>query len=94
MMPCGYPPQIFWPQRPLTFIHCVSDFQRLFCRASAPLLPAIRNGVPVERLATRVSKDDFVISIGRISREKGFHIALDAAKRAGVAMILAGPPSR
>jgi glycosyltransferase involved in cell wall biosynthesis len=50
----------------------------------------IGNGVPVERLRARVTKRNFVLALGRICPEKGFHLALDAAARAGVPFLLGG----
>lgn len=85
-----YPPAIFSLERPRTYLHCVSSAQRRECPRGAALLPEIENGVPVDDLYTGVSKRDFVVSLGRICPEKGFHIALDAARRAGTAMFLAG----
>ncbi len=85
-----YSPEALKPKRPGTYLHCVSASQRAACPAGVALLPDIENGVPVERLRTKVGKRDFVISLGRICPEKGFHIALDAAGRAGTAMLLAG----
>jgi glycosyltransferase involved in cell wall biosynthesis len=88
--PGWYSPEIFRLPRPRTYLHCVSAAQRRACPPGAVLLPDLENGVPVDRLATRVGKRDFVITIGRICPEKGFHIALDAAARAGRPMLLAG----
>ena len=38
----------------------------------------------------RPEKGNYVIAMGRICPEKGFHLAVDAATRAGVPLILAG----
>src|SRR5262249_25501474 len=45
---------------------------------------------PVACLATRVSRRNFVLSLGRICPEKGYHLALEAAIAARLPMILAG----
>jgi glycosyltransferase involved in cell wall biosynthesis len=50
----------------------------------------VRNGVPVERLAADYKKRDFALALGRICPEKGFHLALDAARDAGMKLLLAG----
>ncbi len=55
-----------------------------------PLLPPIENGVPTERLAARHAKRPFALCLGRICPEKGFHLAIDAATRAGRPLLLAG----
>jgi glycosyltransferase involved in cell wall biosynthesis len=88
--PEWYPPAIFRPERANTFLHCVSAAQRARCPTGARLLPDVPNGVAVESLAARHAKRRFALALGRICPEKGFHIALDAAKRAGVPLLLAG----
>lgn len=88
--PRWYPDHAFSVSRPETYFHCVSENQVGECPPDTRLLPAIPNGVPVDELACDVDKGDFVLSLGRICPEKGFHLALDAAERAGVPMIMAG----
>ncbi len=93
--PEWYPAQALTTSRPETYFHCVSDSQVHGCPAGMCLLPAIPNGVPVEDLCggdidVVVEKGRFVLSLGRICPEKGYHLALDAAARAGVPMLLAG----
>lgn len=85
-----YPSEIFRLNRPETYLHCVSASQQQTCPSCSYLLPEIENGVATERFDFRHAKRDFVMSLGRISPEKGFHLALDAAKRADVPMLLAG----
>src|SRR5690606_24198658 len=88
--PSFYPPAAFRCGRPDTFLHCVSRAQHAACPPDAPLLPPIENGVALESFARRVRKRDFVLALGRICPEKGFHVALAAARRAGVPLMLAG----
>jgi glycosyltransferase involved in cell wall biosynthesis len=88
--PEWYPPAAFSPARPNTFLHCVSAAQSARCPPGAFLLPAIPNGVPVEALTARHARRGFALALGRICPEKGFHHALDAARRAGVPLLLAG----
>lgn len=88
--PGWYPPEVFRPTRPDTWLHCVSAAQRRECPASPALLPEIPNGVPVEALASRVSRRGFALALGRVCREKGFHRALDAARMADVPLLLCG----
>jgi glycosyltransferase involved in cell wall biosynthesis len=84
-----YPATIFDLARENTYLHCVSHTQQQSAPAGASLLPPIENGVPTEWLG-RHAKRQFVAALGRICPEKGFHLALDAAKRAGIALLLAG----
>jgi glycosyltransferase involved in cell wall biosynthesis len=88
--PSWYPPGVFEIARPATWLHCVSENQRMSCPPSPLLLPTISNGVEIERFQSRIVRRDFVLALGRICPEKGFHVALDAARRARVNMVLAG----
>jgi glycosyltransferase involved in cell wall biosynthesis len=88
--PGWYSPDVFHLRRPHTYLHCVSASQRRSAPPEAPLLPEIENGVPTTALAARHAKRRFVMTFGRICPEKGFHIALDAAARAGIPILLAG----
>lgn len=88
--PGWYPPEAFRVERPLTFLHCVSHAQEAACPAETPLLPVIENGVPTDQLIPRGRKREFALALGRICREKGFHLALDAAALADVPLLLAG----
>lgn len=85
-----YPEKIFHLERPRTYVHCVSARQRGFCPPCTNLLPDVENGVPPELLASRHAKRNFAVTMGRICPEKGFHLALDAARRAQTPLLLAG----
>jgi glycosyltransferase involved in cell wall biosynthesis len=67
----------------------VSEFQR---RAAPDLrwVATIPHGVVTGEYPYRCDKDDFVLFLGRLSPEKGVHLALDAARQAGVKLIVAG----
>ncbi|MFL5615364.1 MAG: GNAT family N-acetyltransferase [Gemmatimonadaceae bacterium] len=86
---CWYPARAIEPSRPDTFVHCVSESQRRFFPPSPAMLSTIRNGVAIPT-ARPVRRRRGVAALGRICPEKGFHLALDAARRANVAMTLAG----
>jgi glycosyltransferase involved in cell wall biosynthesis len=72
---------------------CVSESAR---RRGAGVLDGaavIENGVPMprERQSTDESGPEaFVLCLGRICPEKGFHLALDAARAADLPLVLAG----
>jgi glycosyltransferase involved in cell wall biosynthesis len=85
-----YPNEALRPARPDTWLHAVSAAQRLAGPSDLDLLPDIPNGVEVEALAARHARRGFALSLGRICPEKGFHLALDAARRAGVGLLLGG----
>jgi glycosyltransferase involved in cell wall biosynthesis len=85
-----YPPQALQFKRPNTLLVCVSDFQARTAQAESQIDSVIPNGVDLDefRLARRAG--NYVIAMGRICSEKGFHFAMEAAERAGVNLILAG----
>lgn len=70
--------------------NCVSQSQRSACPPDAFIRWIIPNGIPVDKFSIGHAKRRFALSIGRICPEKGFHIALDAARQAGLPFILAG----
>jgi glycosyltransferase involved in cell wall biosynthesis len=88
--PAWYSAAVFHPDRPGTYLHCVSSSQESACPPGATLLPRIGNGVTVPAVAQPAKHRDFVMCLGRICPEKGFHIALDAAARARKPLLLGG----
>ena len=85
-----YPAHIFQRRRRNFYLNCVSESQQNCCPEESAILPYVRNGIDVRSFVADAPKKPFVLSIGRICPEKGFHLALDAAKLAGVPMILGG----
>lgn len=62
-------------------------------RRSAPNLPwvaTVYNSTPVREYPFRENKDDFTLFLGRMSPEKGVHLAIDAARQANVPLVIAG----
>lgn len=88
--PAWYPPHIFHPARPDTWLHAVSWSQHRACPPSPALLPPVGNGVPVEELPAPVSRRDFALCLGRICPEKNQHQALEAGSIAGLPVLLGG----
>jgi glycosyltransferase involved in cell wall biosynthesis len=88
--PGWYPPQVFRPERPQTFLVCVSPSQRERCPASRAIVAVIRNGVPLARLEHRLRRREYAAALGRICPEKGFHHALDACRRTDTPLLLGG----
>jgi glycosyltransferase involved in cell wall biosynthesis len=78
------------PQRPDTWLQCVSETQHAMCGANPHLLPPIENGVPIQALSGRHTKHRFALMLSRICPEKGVHIAVDAAKLADTSLVIAG----
>ena len=75
---------------PEYLVHCVSAAQQRRFPPLPNMLDPIPNGVPVEHLQARHARRDFALALGRICPEKGFHLALDAARLAGTPLLIAG----
>jgi len=77
--------------RPRTWLNCVSQSQERTCPAGTRLVATIGNGVPVEALGVaRHACRGHAIMLGRVCPEKGQHLALQAARLAGVTLLLGG----
>jgi len=68
----------------------VSETQRRNWPVPMQRASVIPNGVDADAFLTHVSKRGFALVLGRVAPEKGTALALEAAARAGVAMIVAG----
>ena len=88
--PDWYPAEALEPSRPDTWLNCVSAAQHAHCLRSPALLPPIENGIPVEALQAQHAKRRFALFLGRICPEKGVHLAIEAAKRADIPLLIAG----
>jgi glycosyltransferase involved in cell wall biosynthesis len=85
-----YPAGAVAAARPLTWFNCVSTAQQRSFPALPNMLEPIPNGVPVDRFAARHARRNFVMAMGRICPEKGFHLAIDAAETVRVPLLIAG----
>jgi glycosyltransferase involved in cell wall biosynthesis len=90
LAPDRYPPQALYPERPRTWLHCVSASQQSACPDGIPLLPPIPNGVDLGVFRPRRHKRTFALTLGRVCPEKGFHLAIDAARRARIPLLIGG----
>ena len=85
-----YPPGSASARRPRIWFNCVSRAQQRTFPVLPNMLDPIPNGVPVDRFAARHARRNFVLAMGRICPEKGFHLAIDTARLAGVPLLIAG----
>ncbi|WP_376092702.1 GNAT family N-acetyltransferase [Roseomonas sp. CCTCC AB2023176] len=88
--PSWYPAEVLRPTRPETWMNPVSWSEHGHCPPSPRLLPPVPNGVPVGALATRVTRRDYALVLGRVCEEKNLHGALDAGTMAGVPVLIGG----
>jgi glycosyltransferase involved in cell wall biosynthesis len=89
-LPLGwYPAEALSPARPRTWLAPVSCDQARRRPPGARLTRPIENGVSLEAFRPR-AKRSYVLALGRICPEKGFHYALDAARAAGLPLLVAG----
>ena len=78
----GVPPEV-------TLV-CVSESQAQTAPSDLRIDAVVPNGVDLARFHPRRKKSNYVFALGRICAEKGLHLAIDAAERAGVDLIIAG----
>jgi glycosyltransferase involved in cell wall biosynthesis len=71
-------------------LFCVSGSQQRRCPAGAVIEDVIPNGIDTAYYRPGKSSRNYAMALGRICPEKGFHMALEAAKLASVPFILAG----
>jgi Glycosyl transferases group 1/Glycosyltransferase Family 4 len=89
LSPACYPASIF-ASTPNLWLQCVSEAQYRACPGSAQLLQPIENGAPAALFDARQTKRFYALVLGRICPEKGIHLAIDAAKEAGIPLLIAG----
>jgi glycosyltransferase involved in cell wall biosynthesis len=84
-----YSRNAFETSRPRTYFVCVSKSQLQTCPPLEGLLGHIDNGVEMQ-LGPPLRRRNFVCAMGRICPEKGFHLAIEAARLASVPLLIAG----
>ncbi|HEV2963376.1 MAG TPA: glycosyltransferase [Candidatus Angelobacter sp.] len=83
-----YQPQYFESLPPNVSFNCVSESQ---AGEFSDLNPAIvPNGIPLERFHASLGSRNGLLWLGRICEEKGPHLALEIAARAGFTISIAG----
>jgi glycosyltransferase involved in cell wall biosynthesis len=86
-----YPKEALAPVRARTWLNGVSASQMRETPPEMPRVAPVPNGVRLDRFQPSTgSPRRYAIAIGRICPEKGFDLAIDAARRAHVPIILAG----
>ena len=75
------------------WFHCVSQSQRREFMDLPRMLGVVRNGIDVGRFAASDDggeKTEYLLWLGRVCPEKAPHLAIAAAERAGMPIVLAG----
>ncbi len=85
-----YPADALSPTRPRTFLHCVSASQAASAARPLDFLEPIPNGVDSARYRLKTEKRNYALMLGRICPEKGVHLAIEASKRASIALLIGG----
>lgn len=89
-------PRYFYPRGTFrnlpenVYFNCVSESQRAWFRDVPQVVGVVHNGIALERFTPQLQKSDYLLWLGRFCQEKGAHLALDAAERAGLPIVVAG----
>ena len=70
-----------------TYYVSISDSDR---DKDLPYLATVYNGIDLSNLTFRAEPGDKLVFLGRIHSDKGTHLAIDVAKKAGMDLIIAG----
>ena len=66
----------------------ISEAQRAFC-PDLSYAGTVHNGIDVNRYPFRAEKEDFLLFLGRVNREKGPELAVEVAHRTGRKLVMA-----
>jgi len=77
-------------QLPRVFLSTVSHDQTRSL-VDVPVLRVIHHGIDPDRYRFVADKDGYLAFLGRVSADKGCHLAIDVARRAGLPLRIAGP---
>ncbi|HKW19173.1 MAG TPA: glycosyltransferase [Terriglobales bacterium] len=69
---------------------CVSNTQASTARSGVRIHRVITNGVEIQNCFLSRRKSNYAVVISRICPEKGIHLAIEAAERAGIELRIAG----
>ncbi len=85
-----YSPQVLLQERSAVFFNCVSRHQFLTRDQTLNLVGVVENGVELPSGINPNNRGKYAVAMGRICPEKNFHSAFDAARMAGIPLLLAG----
>ena len=85
-----YQPQYFENLPANVSFNCVSESQAREFSGLKSRLNVVPNGIPLERFQANLGSRNGLLWLGRICEEKGAHLALEIAARAGLTISIAG----
>ena len=84
----GLPNEIYRMVADRIHLVSISDYQRRGL-PDISYAATVYNGIDVASYPFRESKEDFLLFLGRMSHQKGAHLAVEAAKRLGKKLVIA-----
>lgn len=85
-----YREEHFHNPAPNLFFNCVSQSQAKTFDGLPNFAGVVENGIAVEDFPFSAEKEDYLLWLGRICEEKAPHLAITAARKAGLPLVLAG----
>lgn len=85
-----YSPRLFENIAHNVYFNCVSESQARTFGDLPRFAGVVKNGIAIERFSLAQHKGEYLLWIGRMCEEKGPHLAIDVAERAGVPLVMAG----
>ena len=68
----------------------ISDYQRSQGPPDLNWAGTVYNALPVDGWPYRTDRGDYLLAFGRVSEAKGFHLAIEIARRTGRRLVMAG----
>ena len=68
----------------------ISEYQRTLAPTGMTWAGTVYNAVEVDSWPFRAEKDDYLLAFGRLCEAKGFHVAIEVARRSGHRLLMAG----
>lgn len=85
-----YSEELFRDLAPNVFFNCVSASQARSFTDIPRMMGVIPNGVDIDRLPFTNEKHEYLLWLGRVCPEKGTHLAIEAARKSGIPLVIAG----
>jgi glycosyltransferase involved in cell wall biosynthesis len=90
-LPHSFYPDFWFRDTPANLsFNCVSRAQAHGFSGLPNLLGVIPNGIALERFSFSARKSDYLLWVGRICEEKAPHLAILAAQKSGLPLVIAG----